>query len=233
MEGYIKLFKEYLAVSGKKYSKNAEKLLDLIFSIHAHFTFEQIKEKIKFNLKKNDLEEILDNIVSAGLIRKIFFQNKIYYEQIYGHAHHDHLICVKCSKIVPFKDEIIEKEQKRIVDENGFEFLKHSLLITGICPDCMKKDKKINKYKMQKEDKGLDKQKIIPLSMINSGEKVKIIKIEGGGHFAHRLISMGVSIGDTLEVVSNNFHGPFLVKVKNTRLGLGYGMTHKIFVKRS
>jgi len=232
LEGYRKLLKEYLEESGKKYSKDTEKVLDVIFTIHNHFTSEQLSAKIKTNIKGKKLESILDDASSAGLIRKIHFQNKIFFEQIYGHAHHDHLICINCNKIVPFIDKVIEKEQQRIVDENGFELLKHSLLISGICPDCLKRNGHVNRLKMSKEDKGFDDKEIIPLSMIESGEKVRIIKIEGGNHFIHKLLGMGVNTGDSLEVLSNDLHGPFLVKVKDTRLGLGYGMTHKIFVKR-
>ncbi|MCK4799090.1 MAG: transcriptional repressor [Spirochaetes bacterium] len=233
METYNRIFNEYLKKINKEYSKQIKFITDTVFDIHAHFTIKDLKEKIKDEkIKDKIVSETLNNLIASGLIRKIYFQDKQYYEQIYGHAHHDHLICTKCSKIVPFRDEIIEKEQERIVAEKGFELLKHSLLIVGICPECLGKKELIEEYEFQKEDKGLDKERILPLSMIPAGEKVKVVEFHGGKHFSHRLISMGLNIGDSVEVISNNFQGPFLLKIKNTRLGLGHGMTHRILVKK-
>ena len=233
MESYYILFKEYLKKTGKKYTAQIEKIIKKIFGIHAHFTIDDLLEKLNDkNIDKESLNVVLEDLTSSGLIRKIHFQDKIFYEQIYGHAHHDHLICIKCNKIEAFKDRIIEQEQERIVKEKGFELLKHSLLIVGICPECLKRGESLDEYILQKEDKGIDNQDIVPLSMISTDEKVKIVDIQGGKHLHHRLISMGINIGETIEVVSNNFQGPFLIKTNNTRIGIGHGITHKIMVKR-
>jgi len=233
MYDYFKIFKEYLKKTGKKYSKDAEIITKVIFNIHAHFNLNELSKKlINKKINNNTIIETLNNLISSGLIRKIHFQDKEYYEQVYGHAHHDHLVCLKCNKVFPFRNKIIEHEQEKLAKENKFELLRHSLVIMGICSKCLNKKKSIEEYEFQKEDKGLDNEKILPLSMINSGEKVKIVKLNGGKHFIHRLISMGLHIGDTIEVISNNFQGPFLLRVKNTRIGIGHGLTHRIFVKR-
>ena len=233
MEEYNNIFKKYLDKTGKKYSKEIEIIIKIIFNIHAHFTFNELSSKLKNKkIKKSIILETLNNLISSGLIRKINFQDKEYFEQIYGHAHHDHLICLKCNKIFPFRNKIIEQEQEKITKEKGFELLKHSLVIMGICPKCSNKKETLDEYEFQKEDKGLDKEEILPLSMINSQEKVKIIKLHGGRHFIHRLICMGLNIGDTVEVISNDFQGPFLLKIKDTRIGIGHGLAHRIYVKR-
>jgi Fur family ferric uptake transcriptional regulator len=233
MENYNNIFKNYLAKTGKKYSKEIEIIIKTIFNIHAHFTKDELSKKlINKKIKESTILETLNNLISSGLIRKINFQNKEYFEQIYGHAHHDHLICLKCNKIFPFRNKIIEQEQEKITKEMGFELLKHSLVIMGICSKCLNKKETLDEYEFQKEDKGLDKEEVLPLSMINSEEKVKIVGLHGGRHFIHRLISMGLNIGDTVEVISNDFQGPFLLKIKNTRIGIGHGLTHRIYVKR-
>lgn len=233
MENYFNIFKEYLDKTGKNYSKEIELIIKTIFNIHAHFTLNELINKLKKKkINQTQIPETLNNLISSGLVRKINFQDKEYYEQVYGHAHHDHLVCLKCGKVFPFRNKIIEQEQEKIIKEKGFELLKHSLVITGICSDCLNKKDMLVEYEFQKEDKGLDKGEIIPLSMINSGEKVKIVKLNGGKHFIHRLISMGIHIGDTIEVISNDFQGPFLLRVKNTRIGIGHGLTHRIYVTR-
>jgi Fe2+ or Zn2+ uptake regulation protein len=37
--------------------------------------------------------------------------------------HHDHLICVRCGKIVEFVDDAIESKQKEIAEKMVLEFL--------------------------------------------------------------------------------------------------------------
>ena len=233
MNDYIKIFKEYLNKIGKEYSKQIELIIKTVFDIHAHFTIQSLLQKVKRKeIDEKLLSETLENLIATGLIRKIYFKNNVYYEQIYGHAHHDHLICTRCGKIIPFRDKIIEKEQERIVNEKGFELLKHSLLITGICPECLKKKDLLEEYEFQEEDEGLGKEDVLPLSMIPAGERVTVVEFRGGRHSTHRLLNMGLNIGDSLEVISNNFQGPFLLRIKDTRLGIGHGVAHKILVKR-
>lgn len=51
-------------------------------------------------------------------------------------SHHDHLTCVKCSKIVEFEKKEIEDLQVQVARDNGFLLTGHVLELYGICPDC-------------------------------------------------------------------------------------------------
>jgi Fur family ferric uptake transcriptional regulator len=53
--------------------------------------------------------------------------------------HHDHILCVKCGRVDEFMDETIEKRQRQIAADAGYEITDHSLYIYGICPDCRAK----------------------------------------------------------------------------------------------
>jgi Fur family transcriptional regulator, ferric uptake regulator len=53
-----------------------------------------------------------------------------------GLEHHDHLVCVKCNKIVEFQDDVIEKHQIQIAKKHSFELTDHSLYLYGLCKDC-------------------------------------------------------------------------------------------------
>jgi|GEM_PF-176075 len=224
---------EYYNIINKKFTKETDFIIKKVFAIHAHFTVKDLIKKIKDNkIKKILILEVLDDLIAAGLIRKIYIHDKEQYEQVFCHAHHDHIICCVCGKIIPFINNKIEKEQNIIAKNEGFKLLKHSLTLTGICPECLNKRKNIEEYEFQNENKGFNNKRIIPLSTITPGENVKIINIKGGKHFLHRLICMGLNIGDEIEILSNDFHGPFLIKVRNTRLGIGHGMAHKIFVEK-
>ena len=64
-----------------------------------------------------------------------------------------------------------------------------------------------------------------------TGASVRIEKFEGGGSFKEKLISMGLLPGKEIEILSARKNGPVVIRVNDTRLALGHGMAHKIFVK--
>jgi Fe2+ transport system protein FeoA len=70
-----------------------------------------------------------------------------------------------------------------------------------------------------------------PLSMISSGEKVRMVSIEAGRGLNSRLASMGLLPNVEITVVNNRHPGPFIINVKGSRMMLGRGMAHKIMVR--
>jgi Fe2+ transport system protein FeoA len=48
----------------------------------------------------------------------------------------------------------------------------------------------------------------------------------------NRLISLGFTPGVEIQVLQNNGHGPLVVNVRDTRVALGRGEAHDIFVER-
>lgn len=78
----------------------------------------------------------------------------------------------------------------------------------------------------------MDPQKrLIPLSMISQGTKVRLAKINAGRQLEVYLANMGLTPGVELEVVVNSINGPFVVAVRDTRIMLGKGMAHRILVE--
>lgn len=72
---------------------------------------------------------------------------------------------------------------------------------------------------------------LIPLSDIQSGRKVRLAAIELGHAVARRLMAMGMLPNVELEVVKNGHPGPFVIRVRGTRIALGKGVAHRIMVK--
>lgn len=54
-------------------------------------------------------------------------------------AHHDHLICVSCGKIIEFEEPRIEELQESIATRYDFEVISHKHEMYGTCADCRKK----------------------------------------------------------------------------------------------
>lgn len=76
---------------------------------------------------------VLTQFQDAGLVIRHHFETGQAVFELERGKHHDHLICVKCGKIVEFVDESIEAKQKEIAEKNGFRISDHSLIIYGIC----------------------------------------------------------------------------------------------------
>ena len=69
----------------------------------------------------------------------------------------------------------------------------------------------------------------MPLSMVSPGQKVRIAEIRGGRGMIRKLANMGFYPGVEIQVISNR-PGPLIVNIAGVRLGLGYGMAHRILV---
>jgi len=81
---------------------------------------------------------VLTQFEAAGLVIRHHFENGLSVFELNEGYHHDHLLCIRCGKIIEFIDEKIEQQQRDIVQQHGFEITDHCLYIYGICPKCQK-----------------------------------------------------------------------------------------------
>lgn len=79
---------------------------------------------------------VLTQFESAGLVNRHHFEGGQAVFELNEGKHHDHLVCVKCGKVIEFMDNIIEDRQKKIAEENGFKITEHSLILYGHCKSC-------------------------------------------------------------------------------------------------
>lgn len=74
---------------------------------------------------------------------------------------------------------------------------------------------------------------MIPLALVESGEKVEIIDfVKKGTSIFNHLRNIGIFAGKIVEVVSNQGHGPLLLRIDEARIAIGRGMAMKIMVRR-
>ncbi len=138
--GEERVFEQYLKSRGLKFTPARRQLLRAIFSIHEHFTAEQLLEKLKklgVAASKATVYRTLAVMLACDLLElHDFGEGSRYYEHTFGHAHHDHLFCVNCKTIREFRDDQIEELQKRIAGTLGFELMAHTLKMYGLCEPC-------------------------------------------------------------------------------------------------
>ena len=70
---------------------------------------------------------VLNQFDDAGIVSRHHFEGGKSVFELSGSTHHDHLVCLKCGKVVEFEDEMIERRQLEISEENGAEFDKNDL----------------------------------------------------------------------------------------------------------
>jgi Fur family ferric uptake transcriptional regulator len=81
---------------------------------------------------------VLTQFEQAGLlVRHHFESGKAVFELNEG-QHHDHIVCLTCGRVEEFCDADIEKRQRRIARDRGFEIREHALYLYADClkPDC-------------------------------------------------------------------------------------------------
>jgi len=76
----------------------------------------------------------------------------------------------------------------------------------------------------------MEKMNIKPLDKISAGTAVRIVTIEAGHGLKNRLAAMGLLTDVQIRVVRNDGAGQIIISVKNSKVILGRGMSHKVFV---
>jgi len=73
-----------------------------------------------------------------------------------------------------------------------------------------------------------------PLTAAPTNAPLRVVAIEGGRGFHHRLIGMGLNVGSVLTVMhgAGGGGGPTLIAVGDTRLAIGHGMAERILVAK-
>ena len=79
---------------------------------------------------------VLTQFEGAGLVCRHHFEGGQSVFELNQGGHHDHLVCIKCGKVVEFLEETIEERQRAIAREHGFVLEDHALVIYGVCADC-------------------------------------------------------------------------------------------------
>ena len=74
-------------------------------------------------------------LCDAGLATERHFDGGVTRYEI-EHEHHDHLVCLRCGKIIEFECAMIEKTQQEIADRYRFRVLRHRHELYGHCDTC-------------------------------------------------------------------------------------------------
>lgn len=141
-ENGIEIFKKYLSKKNLKYSEQRIIILEVFLATEKHLTAEELYELVRKkqpSIGYATIYRTLKLLCECGISRELKFNDGLSrYEHLYGHKHHDHLICMKCGKYTEVLNKEIEKLQEKLAREEGFKAMKHKLEIYGLCKSCNK-----------------------------------------------------------------------------------------------
>ncbi len=140
MKSAEQLFTEFLRTKGLRFTRERRNILSEIMKTHSHFEVEDIYMRLrKKNIKVSQasIYRTLPLLVESGIVLKTPCDKMTArYEHVIGHKHHDHMVCMKCGKVIEFRDQNIEKLQEKDAKKHRFEMLGHRLVISGLCERC-------------------------------------------------------------------------------------------------
>lgn len=126
-----------LKASGLKATLPRLKILDIFHTSSVrHLSAEDVYKILLADNRDVGLAtvyRVLTQFEQAGLLSRNHFETgKAVFELNEG-SHHDHLVCLDCSRVEEFYDEEIEKRQHKIALERGFEIAEHALALYAHC----------------------------------------------------------------------------------------------------
>jgi Fur family ferric uptake transcriptional regulator len=78
---------------------------------------------------------VLNQFDDAGIVTRHHFEGGKSVFELAHKKHHDHLVCLKCGKVVEFEDDVIEQRQTDIAKSHKIHLTNHSLYLYGECED--------------------------------------------------------------------------------------------------
>jgi Fur family ferric uptake transcriptional regulator len=98
---------------------DAEELYRRAFAVDPHISIATVYRTVRL-------------FEDAGILERHDFRDgRSRYEEV-PDSHHDHLIDVQTGRVIEFRNEEIEKLQRRVAEELGFELIDHRLELYGM-----------------------------------------------------------------------------------------------------
>ena len=121
----LSIFNSYLNKQNLRHSQQRDRIVKLCLSVEKHVSVQDlylvVHEKYP-NIGYATVSRTMKLLCECNLCRELVFKDKITrYEHQYGHEHHDHLVCLKCSSYYEVTDPDIEALQQKLAEKHNFE----------------------------------------------------------------------------------------------------------------
>ncbi len=143
-------FTELLHGKSLKLSKVRESIARAALLYDGHFTVDELVRALQADGVSDahvaTVYRAMPLLVEAGLVQPalVSFGESQHYEATFGRAHHDHLVCRSCGRIVEYESEALEVLQREIAARYEFELDDHIHELRGRCGACRRAQSRAN-----------------------------------------------------------------------------------------
>jgi len=142
MKRVQEVFAAHLRQNGLRFTSERRNLLEVILEMRSHFSPDDVLHQLrlkKVGVSRATVYRLLPVLVEAEIIQQsLLSDTQTHFEVTWNKAHHDHLICSNCSRVVEFQHNTIELLQREIANRYGFILEHHVMELMGRCRDCRK-----------------------------------------------------------------------------------------------
>ena len=132
-----KSFSQFLEKKDLKLTSQRRTILRIGVETAGHFSAEKLlklSKKADSTISKATVYRTLALLKESQILEEQDFgDGKKVYERAQGRKHHDHLICIRCGKIIEFENDPIERLQDIEAKKHHFKIVYHSLKLFGFC----------------------------------------------------------------------------------------------------
>lgn len=142
-EHYREMLAAYMAKKGLRSTKQRDHIVEAFFAHPDHVSIEELLARVRERdaaIGYATVYRTLKLLTESGVANERKFGDGLTrYELADGDAHHDHLICLECQKIIEFEEPEVERLQEEIARKHGFLVRSHKHEMYGVCADCQRK----------------------------------------------------------------------------------------------
>ena len=136
----IERFREHLRTVRLPVTSQRMRIARILFNTHRHVSADEIMERLRAEgeaVGKATVYRTLGLLVEAGLVREHDFGEGFRrFEPSPTRPHHEHLVCMRCGKVIEFEAPEIERLERKVADRHRFLPDHHKVEIYGLCEEC-------------------------------------------------------------------------------------------------
>jgi Fur family ferric uptake transcriptional regulator len=132
----------YMAEKGLRSTAQRRLIVDTFFEGASHMTIEDLLNVVRARdrgIGYATVYRTLKLLAECGVASERHFGDGLSRYELAddASAHHDHLICTTCGKIIEFEEPRIETLQEEVAARHGFQVASHKHEMYGTCPECL------------------------------------------------------------------------------------------------
>lgn len=136
-------FQERLGRKGLKLTRQREEILRALMAAERHLGVDEMYVALKKRdpaIGRATIFRTMKLLQECGLVAEVGAVNgSAKFELKADRPHHDHMICIECSRIIEFQSPAMERFQDGAIRRHGFVALWHQHEIFGRCAACSRK----------------------------------------------------------------------------------------------